>query len=239
MASVRRPALFLDLDGTLLDIAPTAAEVRVSPALVPALARLARGLDDALAILSGRTLAEIDIPLAPLVLPAAAEHGATLRLPGGACEEIAMPPPGDWITLLGAFAASRPGVRIEVKHHGLVVHFRQAPDHEAATVTFLAGLLAAGDRGFEILPARRAFELRPRGVGKGNALRRLMETAPFAGRVPVFVGDDVTDEEAIAAAHALGGRGLHVGRDFGASPAAVRAWVARAAESPHILLGDG
>ncbi|MGC8469628.1 MAG: trehalose-phosphatase [Acetobacteraceae bacterium] len=239
MASVCRPALFLDLDGTLLDIAPTAAEVRVSPDLVPALTRLAAGLDGALAILSGRTLAEIDAPLAPLILPAAAEHGAALRLPDGVREEIATPPPEDWITRLRAFAGSHAGVRIEVKHHGLVVHFRQAPDHEAATATFLAALLAAGDRGFEILPARRAFELRPRGVGKGNALRRLMQTAPFAGRVPVFVGDDVTDEEAIAAAQALGGRGLHVGRDFAASPAAVRAWVAGAAENPHILLGDG
>ncbi len=127
---------------------------------------------------------------------------------------------------------------IEAKSSSLVVHYRQAPHCEKA-VRALVAALAAEDRGAEVLPALMAFELRPRGVDKGQALRRLMHLPPFAGRLPVFAGDDVTDEAAIAAARALGGVGLHVAQDFAAGAASVRAWLAASAASLQGETGHG
>ncbi|MGC9270629.1 trehalose-phosphatase [Acidiphilium sp.] len=228
----RDHALFLDLDGTLLDFAATPAEVVVPRDLPRLMADLAAGRDGALAVLSGRTLADIDA-VTGSPLPAGAEHGFVCRDPVGAIhhpiETTANRPA--WRQALCEAAATMPGVVIEEKQFTLVAHFRRAPVYGPALHALIDRLIA-DDPDVEILAAAMAWEIRPTGVDKGGALRWFMGRPPFAGRSPVFVGDDTTDEAAIAAARALGGVGLHVHRDFAGSTSAVRIWLARAVTAP-------
>jgi trehalose 6-phosphate phosphatase len=228
----RRTALFLDLDGTLLDIAERHDLVWVSPELPGTITRLARSLDGAVAIVTGRPLADVERLLALPDIAVAAEHGARLRRPDGQIEEHSarLPEREAWISRIKAALPRWPGTFIEEKSVGFVVHYRQAPGAGPAIGDFLRDLIAPAGGRAEILPALMAFEIRAEGVGKGNAVRHLMAESPFAGRVPVFIGDDVTDEEGMAAAEAMGGLGLHVHRVFGGEPAAVRSWLARMAD---------
>ena len=227
-------ALFLDLDGTLLDIASRPDAVVVPAGLTGALAGAAARLGGALAVVSGRARATVDALLAPLTLPGGFGHGAELRDAAGRLGEPgAVPaPPPHWARALEAFAATRPGLLLECKPHGLALHYRAAPDHAAAARAALAAVAAEAARDFELLPAHMAFEIRPRVATKARAVAALMVSPPFRGRRPVFVGDDVTDEDGMAEARRRGGFGLHVGRDFAGGPAEVRAWLARAADAP-------
>jgi trehalose 6-phosphate phosphatase len=221
-------ALFLDLDGTLLDIAPSPDAVRVPPGLVDTLALVAQRLDGALAIVSGRARETIDALLAPLRPPGGFGHGAEIRdAAGRRIGRDAPCPPPRWHAALARFAAAHPGLLLEAKPHGLALHYRAVPEQRDAVRSAMLALLEEDDAGFDLLPAHMAFEFRPRVASKGRAVDALMATRPFAGRRPVFVGDDVTDEEGMEAARALGGLGLHVGRDFTRGPAEVRAWLAR------------
>ncbi|WP_374367461.1 trehalose-phosphatase [Dongia sp.] len=219
-------ALFLDLDGTLLDLAPTPDSVIVPKDLIETLAALHTRLDGALAIVSGRSLSTIDAFLQPLRLAAAGEHGAVLRYAdgsfGGAGASAAVPVL--WRAKIRDAARNWPGALVEEKPHGIAVHFRANPKLETEITTALADLTAA-DPAFEVLPAAMARELRHRGAHKGAALRHLMQTSPFAGRRPLFIGDDVTDEDAITAAQALNGIGLRVPEHFAGQPTLVRAWL--------------
>jgi trehalose 6-phosphate phosphatase len=227
-----RSALFLDLDGTLLDIAPRHDAVWVAPELPGVLTRLRRALGGALAIVSGRPLHDI-VSLIPLDgLCVAAEHGARLRLPDGRNEASAadLPERTGWIAAINAALPRWPGAFLEEKSIGLVIHYRQAPSFGAEIEIFMRDLIAPAQGRAELLTALMAFEIRPAGVGKGHAVDRLMLLAPFAGRIPVFIGDDVTDEEGMAAAVAHGGLGLHVARDFGDEAANVRRWLAAMAD---------
>ena len=218
-------ALFLDLDGTLVDLAPTPAEVRVSPDLPRVLLDLAARRDGALAILSGRKLDDIDA-ITGGRFAAGAEHGIVLRDPEGKLHQTLQDVPQMmvWRRQLEVVARQMPGVLIEPKQHTVVAHYRQAPDFAQALRDMIETMIAEVP-GVELLAAHMAWEIRPHGAGKGAALRWFMDRPPFAGRKPFFVGDDVTDEEAIAAANALGGRGLHVARDFNESTAEVRAFL--------------
>jgi len=228
----RRSALFLDLDGTLIDIAPRHDEVWVAPDLPGVLTRLRQALGGALAIVSGRPLHDI-LSLIPIDgLCIAAEHGARLRLPDGTLEEhqADLPARADWIAAIKAALPRWPGAFLEEKTIGLVIHYRQAPAFGADIQAFMRDLIAPEAGRAELLTALMAFEIRPAGVGKGHAVDRLMALAPFTGRIPVFIGDDVTDEEGMAAAVAHGGAGLHVARNFGGAAANVRAWLAAMAD---------
>lgn len=218
-------ALFLDLDGTLLDFAPTPAEVVVPAGLPAMLTALSAQRDHALAILSGRTLTDIDGVVTGM-LPAGAEHGFVLRDADGVIYRPVATTANrpEWLAALEQAAARMPGVNIEVKTYTLVAHFRRAPEHGPALRSLIEGL-AAADPAVEILPANMAWEIRPIGAGKGFALDWFMARAPFAGKIPVFVGDDTTDEAAITAARAHGGIGLHVHRDFDGTTASVRTWL--------------
>lgn len=228
----RRTALFLDLDGTLLDIAPRHDQVVVAPGLPATIARLASALGGAVAIVTGRPIGDVDRLFPGLGVAVAAEHGARLRLPDGHVQAHSadLPWRANWLAQLKAALPRWPGAFIEEKSIGFVLHFRQAPDCGAEIGAFMRGLVAEADGAAELLPALMAFEVRAAGVGKGNAVRHLMAEAPFAGRLPVFIGDDVTDEEGMAEAEAQGGRGLHVAHAFGGEPAAVRVWLAEMAE---------
>ncbi len=224
-------ALFLDLDGTLIDLAPAPDAVHVPSALIEDLSLLRQRLSGALAVVTGRARETADRLLAPLTLPGGFGHGAELRdatgrdLASGSID--AMPP--SWIERIAHDTADWHGVLLETKPHGLALHYRAAPQYRDVAHAALRDLIAGHEDRFAVLPAHMAFEIRPRGATKARAVDLLMRDAPFSGRRPVFVGDDVTDEDGMAAARRLGGFGLHVGRDFTAGPAQVRAWIARAA----------
>ena len=203
-------ALFLDLDGTLVDIAPTPQSVVVPPKLVRTLQQASARLGGALAIVSGRLLEEVDRLLAPLKLPGAGEHGAVIRMPDGAHDEIDLRAPQAWIDSLIEAAAAMPKVLIERKTHGVVAHYRRSPDCAEKLRSLAFELVASDPASFEILEAKMAIEIRPRTVTKARAVTRLMGAAPFAGRVPVFVGDDLTDRDGFRAVEKLGGQGFSV-----------------------------
>jgi trehalose 6-phosphate phosphatase len=208
-------ALFLDIDGTLLELAPTPSEVVVPPGLPGLLSALKRALGGAVALVSGRSLADIDALFSPLEPIAAGQHGAEIRLPNGATERLGRA--GGVLTGLmekiGAFAAARPGILVEDKGMTIAVHCRQAPGYQAELGRFLADLTAAhGDR-LETIGGHRVFEIKPRNLSKRTAVERLMRIAPFAGRLPLFIGDDRTDEDGFAAVRALGGHAIRVGPD--------------------------
>jgi len=218
-------ALLLDLDGTLLDIAPTPDAVVVPPALLEALRTLRGALGDAVAVVSGRPVEQVEALLQGAPYAVAGEHGGAIRhAPGGALERPDLPElPADWLEQAGRLAADWPGALLERKAHGFVLHYRQAPAAGPALHQALLALLG-GAGAFSIMPALMAWEVKPRGADKGRAVHRLMMRPPFAGRVAVFIGDDLTDEDGMRAARELGGFGLRVPDRFG-DAAGVRAWL--------------
>jgi trehalose 6-phosphate phosphatase len=228
----RKSALFLDLDGTLLEIAATPESVIVPPALPSLLSHLHHQLDGALAIVSGRSLGQIDQLLAPFRASAAGEHGVTLRFADGTLQElpIGIAVPDDWRAALGQAVERWPGVRTEPKPHGLAVHYRLAPEREAEVWELVRGLVPADHPWFRLIPAREAVEIGLRAASKGDAVERLMAHAPFHGRKPIFVGDDYTDEAGMSMARRFGGTGLRVAEMFGGDPAQVRAWLTHGME---------
>ncbi|MFZ5784394.1 MAG: trehalose-phosphatase [Pseudomonadota bacterium] len=227
----RSTALFLDLDGTLIEIAETPEAVVVPPGLPNLLANLQRQLGGALAIVTGRTISVVDHLLSPFVPIAAGEHGATLRYPGGKLEVAPRDRvvPQEWHDALRNAAGRWPGVLIEPKPHGVTVHYRLSPQR-GEEVWRLVRALVQDDPFFHLIPAREAVEIAPRGSSKGTAVERLMAQEPFVGRRPIFIGDDFTDEAGMEAARRLGGEGLRVAEVFGGEPASVRAWLQRGSE---------
>ncbi len=222
-------ALLLDLDGTLIDFAPTPDAVVVPPGLPESLRRLRAGLDDALAVITGRPIADIDRLLGDIPYAVAGEHGAAVRrTPGGEIERGSFPDvPEDWLARARMVVGAHPGTLLERKRHGVTLHFRKAPWAGPALKT-LAEALAERMPTHFLQAGSMVWEIRPRGVDKGGAVDALMAQPPFAGRTPLFIGDDVTDEDAIRAVRAMGGTGLKVDESFG-TPADVRAWLAREA----------
>ena len=227
-------ALFLDLDGTVLDLAPTPDGVAIDPETVAAIGVLAQRLGGALAVVTGRTLADVDRILAPLRLPAAALHGAELRRSGGGrIADAGSAPPERLTAALGAFVDARPGLRLEDKGASVALHYRATPEREDEVRARVAALVAQFAPAHELQPGKMVIEVRPRGCDKGVALKSLMAEPPFAGRTPLMFGDDLTDEFAFAAAAAFGGGSVLVGSvdrpsiaTFGlADPAAMRAWL--------------
>jgi len=229
-------ALFLDLDGTLAPIAARPDDVRPDPRRTRLLERLGRALDGRLAVVSGRTLADIDRILESKVDCVAAVHGLVLRGVGG--EVLATPPhPGlaEAVRRLRAFAARDPGLLVEEKGASVALHYRLAR-FEAADAQALVRAIAA-DTGLTRQQGDMVEELRTPGPTKGDSVRAFMQAARFAGAAPIFVGDDATDEHGFEAARRLGGFGVLVGppRETCASfrladVAAVIAWLEAAAQ---------
>lgn len=232
-------ALFLDLDGTVLDIAGRPQDVVFRADLAEALAVLHRRLDGALALVSGRPLADIDRLSGRSDFAAAGLHGAQLRRPDGRIEQ----PSATAATALdpvraelAIFVREWPGVLIEDKSDALAVHYRQAPRAAAAVQTLAKRLARIAGSGFTLQHGRRVIELRPAGHDKGTALARLMREVPFAGRLPWMIGDDLTDEAAFQRVNALGGVSIVAGsrrpsaaRHALDDPPAVRRWLGEAA----------
>ncbi|MBI1210504.1 MAG: trehalose-phosphatase [Alphaproteobacteria bacterium] len=218
-------AVFLDLDGTLLDIAPAPDRVVVPEDLVHDLSTASAALDGALAIVSGRKLSDIDNLLAPLSLPAGSEHGAIVRLPDGKRNDLDTHVPAEWIDAITQEAIDKAGVIVEHKTHGVVVHYRRSAHYEDFCKGLCTDLVAQKPDEFEVLQAKMAFEIRPKAATKGRSVDVLMREAPFVGRRPIFVGDDVTDEDGFRAAGTYGGEGLNVFNRFGGRPHEVRQWL--------------
>ena len=225
-------ALLLDLDGTLLDLAPMPDLVVVPPDLPDTLRRLRRHLQDALAVVTGRPIEQIDGLLADAPYAVAGEHGGAIRhQPGGPIVRALLPnPPAAWIIDAARIVDRHPGALLEQKQRGFVFHYRLAPECGPALLEAALALIAPERDRFQVLEAAMAWEVRPRGVDKGVAVAALAEEAPFAGRRPIFIGDDVTDEDGMRAARAMSGAGLLVERVFG-SPEGVRSWMRRSADA--------
>ena len=223
-------ALFLDFDGTLADLAAQPEAVRVADDLVALLHLLFSEVDGALAIVSGRRLSDLDQFLRPLELPSAAEHGAQRRLADGQLVSVAPPDLQHAIKVASALATQHVGLRLEIKDAAVALHYRQAPELQSLCLQVMTEALAAST-GVELLSGKYVFEIKPAGVSKGTAIAAFMQAAPFAGRVPFFAGDDVTDEAGFAAVQSLGGAGIKVGDGETLaqyrceSPSALRQWL--------------
>lgn len=216
-------ALLLDLDGTLLDIADTPDQVVVPPELVRDIDAARIWLGGALAVISGRSQADLERLLWPLDLDYAAEHGALIRR-NHTTTATGKPVCQHWLDSIRIAARHWPGVLVEAKTCSVAVHYRRAP-HHAADVGRLVHSVAAADGGFEVVEAHMAFEIRDRNANKAGAVRVFMEMPPFAGRTPVFIGDDTTDEDGIREAELGNGIGLRVATTFGGKPSNVRLWL--------------
>jgi trehalose 6-phosphate phosphatase len=225
-----RTALFLDFDGTLTDLAPQPDAVQVTEELVPTLRQLQTQLNGALAIVSGRPLTELDGFLAPLQLPTAAEHGAQCRWPSGDVDRLASPDLCDVARLASALAAQHAGLHVEIKTAGVALHYRHAPALEAQCLQVMQQAIS-GRPGLELLRGKFVFEAKPTGVSKGTAIAAFMAQPSFASRLPLFAGDDVTDEAGFATVQRLGGQSIKIGEGATlahyrcATPAAFRQWL--------------
>lgn len=225
-------ALFLDFDGTLVELAETPGAIRVPAALGPALDSLRRRLGGRLAIVSGRSLTDLERHLPAAGIAFAGSHGLELRLSDGTRLPLSVPLGLDDVRArVDAFAAGTPGLIVEEKPAGIALHYRLAPAEGARADAFMHAL--AKEKGFDLQRGAMVAELRPAGATKGDALKAFMTEPEFAGARPWFVGDDLTDEHGFAAASALGGAGVLVGpmRETAArfrlgSVEAVRDWLA-------------
>lgn len=227
-------ALFLDLDGTLIDIAAAPDAVRVPSDLGPLLGLVSRHLGGAVAIVTGRLLSDLDALFAPLRLPAAGLHGMEWRIKGDGEISVAQADTVDAIReATAAIASRRPGILLEDKGKALALHYRNAPEQYAWLKGEVLALLAEHP-GLKALDGKMVLEIKPASVSKYTAVRQLMRQPPFLGRIPVFIGDDVTDQDGFRAALEAGGLAVAVAErpDERASmtlaaPLAVRDWLAR------------
>jgi trehalose 6-phosphate phosphatase len=203
-------ALYLDFDGTLVDIAARPDLVRLERGQAELLALLLDVLDGAVAVISGRRLESIDACLEPLRLCGAGLHGAQLRRHLQAdTTEPDIPTIGRLAGELRDAYRDDPRILVEDKSAAVALHYRDAPERAAECQSRMRQSAAA--HGLDVITGHYVVEARPAGIDKGVGLRQLHTIAPFQGRTPVFVGDDTTDEDAIIAAQALGGIGIRVG----------------------------
>jgi trehalose 6-phosphate phosphatase len=235
----RHWAFFLDLDGTLLEIEDTPDAVDADYSELALVGRLSRAADGAVAVISGRSLSRIDQILAPLVVPAAGQHGAERRDAKGLRHRHRFPANVLRPVAVGirSFASRHEGLVFEDKGASVALHYRLAPQLAAAAhAKVREAAEPLGDQ-VEVQGGKMVVELKPAGCDKGKAIAEFMREAPFAGRVPVFLGDDVTDEYGFRVVNAMGGHTIKVGEGESAArwrvenPAAARAWLGEWIES--------
>jgi trehalose 6-phosphate phosphatase len=228
-----RYCLFLDVDGTLVEFAANPGDVRIDPALAALIDRGSDALGGALAIVSGRTLADLDRLFAPRRWPAAGLHGLERRDAQGRTTAPSQGR-GQLTTvraMLEAIASQHPGVLVEDKGASIAVHYRQAPQLEDSLTWVLEQLVRDLGREFDLQPGACVLELKLRGPNKADAIEAFLAEPPFAGRIPVFAGDDLTDLDGFAAVERAGGLSISVGDRvrgrlrFG-SPGELRAFLA-------------
>jgi len=224
--------LFLDIDGTLLDIAPTPDAVEVDSSLLNLLRRLERACDGAIALVTGRPIAAVDALFEPLQLPIAGVHGYERRNAQGHYFRPGFVQSGLSFlrSEMTALAQSLHGVLLEDKGCAFALHYRQAPKLEEAIRVRLAGLVSAALPAFELLDGDHVIEIKPVEHDKSTAIEAFMQEEPFTGRTPVFIGDDTTDLDGFAAMRRFNGLAIAVGSRIPgeqrlADPRDVRAWL--------------
>jgi trehalose 6-phosphate phosphatase len=229
--------LFLDVDGTLVELAETPSAVLVDRSLNGLISAVARRLNGAVALVSGRSIATIDELFAPLKLPAAGQHGAERRTASGASYSAGARREADLdgarLSLI-TFVDAHPGTLFEDKGFTIAVHFRRAPEFEESVLHAVSAAAAALGAGYEVQAGNRVFEIKPSSFTKATAAEAFMSEAPFAGRTPVFVGDDLTDEPGLRFAERAGGISIAVGDRISGqwrleNPREVRRWLAAVA----------
>src|SRR6476620_5581234 len=228
-------AILLDIDGTLLDLAPTPREVWVPPDLAKTLNRLLARTNGALALVSGRSLNDIDLIFAPEQFPAVGGHGAEMRISADSEAVATHAPPMDkeLKRRLAAIAKLSPGILLEDKGYSLALHYRLAPHAEQAIYAAVSLIRAdLPNAPSEVLPGKCVCEIKHSGFTKATGVLELMAHEPFKGRRPIFIGDDVTDEAVFGIMPDLGGLAFSVGRhatgvaDYFDEPRDVREWLA-------------
>lgn len=231
--------LFFDIDGTLLEIAPTPDAVIVGERVLAVLQTLHDATGGAVALVSGRALDRIDQLFAPLRLPASGLHGLEMRLASG---EVRRPPPPTegfehMRTALGDFASTHPGLLLEDKGQSLALHYRLAPEFKPQARAQVEEVIGKWGEGYSLLAGKMVLEIKPAHTDKGQVIEAFMASEPFSGRCPVYVGDDVTDEDAFVVVNRMGGHSIHVGptsatqaRHMIADVPALLDWLANAAE---------
>ncbi len=239
--STQQHALFLDFDGTLAAIAPQPSAVQLIAGMPQLLLNVQRMLGGALAIVTGRSIAEIDNFLSPLVLPVAGQHGAQRRCTSGQLQHtdlsLASAQHAFLLRAAGLLADQHSALHLEPKAAGFALHYRSAPALADQCWDALAPLLGRTPA-WALVRGQYGLELRPSAVDKGRALHSFMQEAAFAGRTPVFVGDDAADEDGFVAAQQAGGYGIKVGAGPSAaqahlaSPVQVHAWLAQIGAEP-------
>ncbi|KFX07374.1 hypothetical protein KP22_04615 [Pectobacterium betavasculorum] len=243
LANIRpdKHAFFFDIDGTLAEICQRPEQVKISSDRLRLLTRLSF-LSGALAIISGRSMVDIDRLLSPLKCPAAAVHGAQKRYACGTLWQSEAYLPENLLQQLRLLAADLPGVRLEKKAKiAMTIHFRACPESGHDVLLRVKRLIADYPQ-FALQPGKQVVEIKPRDVDKGAALHEFMAQPPFLGRIPVFVGDDLPDEGGFAAAQALGGIGIKVGQGETcathrlASTESVENWLRRVTAEPNSAL---
>ena len=221
-APSRHWALFLDFDGTIAEIAEAPHLVALDPEMIPILRGVVAELAGAVAVITGRTSADLDSFMAPLTMAAAGIHGLERRLPGENAVTRLDPPRIDAVkSRLAAFAAARPGVVFEDKGPAATLHYRQAPAAENDILALVASLCQGLD-GYHVMHGKCVVEIKSDMADKGSAIEALMQYAPFRGRRPVFIGDDITDEDGFRVVNTMGGFGVKVGNGNSAAGYAVK-----------------
>lgn len=207
-------AVFIDFDGTLAPIVAHPALATLPPEAATQLQRLYRATGGALAIVTGRSLPDLDARMAPLRLPAAGLHGAQWRDAQG--REGILPvdaaPVEEMARSLQAYADAHPGVLVERKPLAVAVHYRGAPALAADVRRLAESTCAQYADAFCLQAGKMVLEIKPRAANKGEAIRRFMQLPPFAGRIPVYAGDDLTDEAGFLAVNAMGGVSIKIGQ---------------------------
>jgi trehalose 6-phosphate phosphatase len=235
---LRKCAILLDIDGTILDFAPSPQQVWVPADLRQTLARLDRLTGGALALVSGRSLNDIDLIFSPLELAAIGGHGAELRsTPGAEPSPRAKPLPPALKRRLAGISELGPDILAEDKGYSLALHFRLAPEKGDAVRAAVDKICSeAPPETIEVLPGKFVIEIKPAGISKARAVAELMNYPPFADRNPIFIGDDLTDEPVFGVIARFGGLGFSVGRILPdvtghfEKPESVRAWLKRIAD---------
>jgi len=224
-------ALFLDFDGTLVDIAPTPDSIMVPDELARRLEEIAGRNDGRVALVSGRSATDVAQHIGPASIALAGSHGLErFRADGSMLEPSATTLPWGVADAVRAFAERRPGMAYEAKSHGAALHYRAAPQFEAEAIAFIEKV--AAEHGLAVKRGKCVVELVPFGADKATAVYAFMREKGFVGALPIFVGDDATDEDGFRAAAELGGFGIVVGErpsSFAryrlATPAEVHEWL--------------
>ncbi|WP_082621584.1 trehalose-phosphatase [Bordetella sp. N] len=227
-------AFLFDMDGTLAPIAASPEQAMVPDATRAALKELHEACGGALAIVSGRPISEIDHLVAPQVYCAAGLHGAQVRGPDGRQTQLTVDSDavGAMVRALLPLVQAHAGLQLEDKGLSLALHYRNAPDLQALASEAVNAVLLPHTDAFVLQPGKMVLEIKPRGASKAGAISRLMETPPFAGRLPLFAGDDLTDEAGFDMARQMGGVSIKIGEgDTRAewrmpTPAALAGWLA-------------